>query len=916
MPLPMPLTGRRIALACAGAAALAPPLGAAPIEVSFKPPEIAANEVCVARLPEHELVPLWRDWDGTALPDRPVALVRRDLRLLQQSDPERWAETIRTANDLMLAEVESYDETDRMLDRIDLLIALDDIETLREEKLAETLLELVETGATTSAQMTAAKLLREGIGVPADPERAQEIVLEAAYAGHSSAILRMAELTANGAEIPDWTIDPEVAVTLAFGALLGDIDDRICDRINQIASHYEQGDVVAQDVDLAEDWYRMSARLGGSNGAWSVAQMHMSAEQITRDTTVMVAHLQQAADAGLTYAMLKLGRIYERGALVERDLAKAGQLYAKAAENGDPAALTRLVNLKRDAFDGSPEARAEIIGLLTEMTELPEPPAWAFSRLGNMVLEHEGRWAGEARAVAAFERALEIDPYQVPARNKLGGIAMRHVETPQDFADVTSTLRRVVSANGRSGPMQELQAAYMCRGPGAPMPEKRDYWAEMERISGDKTVDLSPMELRRLSREDDPLVVAQLQTQALNSRATSMANLLTLREANGTADELDPLLSILERTGANTQIALAKVDRALGQTDAAEAHLRQAIEANETGAVMDLVQLLRDSGPEGREARAEIVELLRPLAESGDGEAIRALIELDGETDAETAWARYGDAIERNGDFAALVFALPRLGAPERVDDYLGRIRAVMECHTPKALDLARALHGLDREAEAQHWLDVAEATSRNGWEYVATADTLLDLATNENDATAEAAALYRRGTTAGYPLAIRRLLNMAKAGAIELPKDRQVKLYVEMINGSPNENIPSVLQMIEFAEDQVRDRVEARIDRRELYRQSAEAGNARSQLELAKMIQDEAETAGDLDRYAELLRAAAEQGQPDAMLRMSRAYSYGFGVERSAEKSDKWLRRAAEAGHPEAIRTARMLDTAKEPTQ
>lgn len=913
MPLPMPLTGRRLALACAGAAALAPPLGAAPIEVSFKPPEIAAKEVCVARLPEHELVPLWRDWDGTALPDRPVALVRRDLRLLQQSDPARWAETIRTANDLMLAEVESYDETDRMLDRIDLLIALDDIETLREEKLAETLLERVEGGATTSAQMTAAKLLREGIGVPADPERAQEIVREAAYAGHASAILRMAELTANGAEIPGWTIDPEVAVTLAFGALLGDIDDRICDRINQIASHYEKGEVVARDVDLAEDWYRMSARLGGSNGAWSVAQLHMSAEQITRDSTVMVAHLQQAADAGLTYAMLKLGRIYERGALVERDLAKAERLYTQAAENGDPAALTRLVNLKRDAFDGSSEARAEIIGLLTELTELPEPPAWAFSRLGNMVLEHEGRWAGEARAVAAFERALEIDPYQVPARNKLGGIAMRHVETPQDFADVTSTLRRVVSANGRSGPMQELQAAYMCRGPGAPMPEKRDYWAEMERISGDKTVDLSPTELRRLSREDDPLVVAQLQTQALNSRATSMANLLTLREADGTAEELDPLLDILERNGANVRIALAKVDRALGRTDTAETHLRQAVEAGETGAVMDLVQLLRDSGREGRE---EIIALLRPLAEIGNGEAIRTLIELDDELDAETAWTRYGEAIERNGDFTALVFALPWLGTPERVDDYLGRIRAVIACHTPKALDLARALHGLDREAEAQHWLDVAEATSRNGWEYVATADTLLDLSSGEDDATAEAAALYRRGTAAGYPLAIRRLLNMAKAGQIELPKDRQVALYVEMINGSPNENIPSVLRMIGFAEDQVRDRVEARIDRRELYSRSAEAGNALAQLELAKMIQDEAEGAGDLDRYAELIRAASEQGQPDAMLRMSRAYSYGFGVERSAEKSETWLRRAAEAGQPEAIRTARMLDTAKEPTQ
>ena len=57
-------------------------------------------------------------------------------------------------------------------------------------------------------------------------------------------------------------------------------------------------------------------------------------------------------------------------------------------------------------------------------------------------------------------------------------------------------------------------------------------------------------------------------------------------------------------------------------------------------------------------------------------------------------------------------------------------------------------------------------------------------------------------------------------------------------------------------------------------------------------------------------------QGNDAAMLRLSQAYTYGLGVERSLERADLWLARAAEAGNEEAVRTTRMLETAKEPTQ
>ena len=908
----LPRSGRLIAFAVVGVVGTASHLFAEPVDVTFRPPDIESSEVCVPRSPIHKLVARWKDWDGASLPNQPIALMRRDLRLLRQADAKRWADTIRNANDLLLREVDSYDASDRMIDRIDLLIGLGDIDTLKKEGLPEKLLKIASSGST-SAQMMAANLLSNGIGIEPDPKRAMELIRSAAYGGHPDALLQLAALTSEGTKVPDWDIAPNVAVTLAFGALLGDEDARVCDRINQIASHYEKGKVVKQDVDLAEDWYRLSAKLSGTNGAWNVALLHLDADRIERDTSVMLAHLRQASDAGLTYAQLRLGSIYERGALVEKDLGKAEELYREAADAGDPTALTRLVNLERDTSNGSEEAVAEIISLLEEMIKLPDTPAWAFSRLGNLLLEHEGRWAGEERAVAAFQHALEIDPNQVPARSRLARIAMRYVKSDQDFANVTSELRRVVSANGRSDPMLDLQASYQCRGPSAPQPVKSEYWAAIERFSGDKTIHLTGAQLREQSSNADPLVLAQLQTQALNTRAVSLANFLAIRDIDDDTGKLGALRAIVADAGAKTNSAMADVAMTLGRSDEqVEKWLRQAVENNEAGAKMALVRYLREDGVSSPQERDEILFLVRPLAQTGNGAAIRAIVELDDDVDPAAAWRTYADAIERNGDFEALVFALAHLGSDILVDDYVGRIRAVMSCYSANALELVRAMSALGRDEAAQHWIDIARATAETGWEFVAMADTVRELDLSE-DPVKLAASLYREGIRIGEPLAIRRILQMGKEGKIELTQDDTVDLYVQMVTTSPPQNIPSVLKMASFAPDSLRERIEARINRRDLYAKAAEQGNPVAQLELAKLIQDDARTPSDLKRYADLIQASAQQGNSDAMLLLSKAYSYGFGIERSAKISDEWLMRAAEAGNREAERTARMLETAKE---
>lgn len=54
-----------------------------------------------------------------------------------------------------------------------------------------------------------------------------------------------------------------------------------------------------------------------------------------------------AAKNGHTYAQYRLGKMYENGVIVERDIEKAVQWYQKASENGLSLAKERLKELRR-----------------------------------------------------------------------------------------------------------------------------------------------------------------------------------------------------------------------------------------------------------------------------------------------------------------------------------------------------------------------------------------------------------------------------------------------------------------------------------------------------------------------------------------------------------------------------------------
>jgi TPR repeat protein len=885
--------------ACLAFTAGAPAL-AGPIDVTFTPPEMTAQDLCKPRPPGHEVRARWQDWNGDTLGERSDALVRRDMRLLRGMDAKAWFDTIERAQELLAERSDSYGEADRLRDRLSLLTEAGRTDQIREEGVGQALVDAAPMGSG-SVKTTAAALLSEGrAGVEKDEDAALSLLRSAAYEGNPNAIIELAAMSAAGVDVPDWTIEPDVAVTMAFGAKIGDADPLVCDRINQIASSYASGEVVETDHELAERWYRFSASLGDYNAAWEVAQYHMRAEVIDKDNDVLMDHLRQAAAGHLPYAITELAQVLQRGALADRDIARAKDLYEEAAGYGDMTAYTRLASIAREESDGSAEDLARRIARLGEIIEQPDPPAWAFARLSDAVLERDGRWAGEARAQALTKRALEIDPQQSLARLQKARMDLRYVDTPEAVAALTSSLRAMVRENGHTEFMQGLQYIYHCRAPQAPEPDKAEIWYEAEAFSGDMTITSEALAAKGGGAPTDTLVVtAQLQSQALSERSRSLANLLE-QLGEGAEDGLSDLIAMSAENGEPVNAARGRAAMRQGDRDAARRWLERAVEAGEEGARVDLAKFYAD--PETRDVeRDQILRLATEAAHTGNGAAIELLLEVDPAMDASTAWETFGPDIERNGDARALIFALPHLDDPERIDDYVARIGAVIPCDGGDAVRMVNAMTALDRPEAARHWLDVARVTAAGvDWEMVAVGDALLEHADLYEGAEEAARELYREAAALDYPLAYRKLLSMRKDGQADIPVSEATELWTAYLGQATIEDIPSALRLLSFAEPELKAEVEERVDVRGLYTTAAEKGNPTAQLELAKIILDEQGQDG-AERYAELLTASAEQGQDEAMMLLSEAYAYGIGVETDTEQSRQWLERAAEAGNPTA---------------
>lgn len=897
-----------LAAALLGTAA---PIGAAAqtVPLLFEPPEMAMSPVCLARAPDKDLIAEWSVWDGRALPDRDVGLINRDIRRLAEIDPVAWDPTIQQVVRLLPGVSRGFTPEHGILARIDQMIAMGQLRELKAEGLVQ---QLLDRGDQNSPKMlnALAGFLNEGIGIERDTVRGAEMLMAAGYGGNADALLTLSRLAVAGTAPEGWDINPQLAVTMAFGSLVGQIDPLICDRIARIAREYSNGEVVSMDHPLAVRWYRFAADLGDPIAAWRVAEYELQSELVSKDNAVLVTYLTKAAAGNLPYAQVALGRIYEAGALVPKDLVQARVLYEAAAAGNDRAGLIRLSGFLEAQLPVDPTVEPDFLAALDRLAALEDAPSWVFGKLAAHILDAKGRWAGQAEARALLVKGAALDDSM--SIMMLAQIDFGLARTEAEFFGAVDMLIHAVTTLGEAAPTADLQGAFLCKAPQAPRVEEGAYWASAEAAIGSSSTKFSGPALQRLADNPDPLEMAALQTQALYGRATPLANLLSVLELNGAAES--EIAFWTEYSGGFSSVGTARAGLALARAATPAARLaaldqfRAAVAAGDDGAALKLAKVLLDDREDA--ARTIALGLLLPLAAGGDGAAMALLPVADPATypTPRAAAEAFAEIIAERGDFNALMLALPHLTDPAERETYRGRAVTAMHCGFPDALAFAIAMGAQGDADEARHWLTVAQhLVGQDAWQIVELADTTRSLLGAEGEV--QALAYYEQAYALGNRTAVLRLLRLqGKPTSEGYDRDRVVTLYTDLVALSEPSEVSAVLEDLSRKDRVLGAAVEARLDLDQLYASAAAAGNPSAMREHARRLQLAAVTVDDLAASTDWLVKASQAGDAPAMVMLAQAYSMGVGVPASIDEARGWLMKAAEAGDPNAIEMVKLF--------
>ena len=901
----------RASLSAAFAMLLLSPLHAQTVTLDFEPPEMAASPVCIPRAADADLIAEWGAWDHVTLPDRDIGLINRDMRRLSELDPTRWDAIIEAVTAMLPSVSPSFTEDHVTLARIEHLIALGNLQELKTERLVQ---KLLDRGDANSPRMlnALAGFLSTGVGVERDIPRGEELLMAAGYGGNADALLILARLSVEGKAPKGWDVNPQLAVTMAFGSLVGQIDPLICDRISRIAREYSSGEIVTLNHDLALRWYRFAADLGDPIAAWRVAEYELQSELVIKDNSVLMTYLAKAAAGGLPYAQVTLGRVYEAGALAPVDVPRARTLYETAAAQGDRAALIRLSGFLESQLPLDPGLLPQFLDTLVRLEALEDPPAWVFAKHAVQVEAAQGRWAVQEEVRALLEKGAALD--DPTAIVMLANVKFGAAHSEAAFYTAVDRLIYSVTALGEAGPATDLQAAFLCKAPKAPMLSEAAYWADAEAAIGSSSLLFTGPELAALVDDPDPLVMAALQTQALYGRATPIANLLDVLEKSGAPASSVEFWASYGKRFASVDTARATLALGSATTIATRAaaldQFRAGVALGDQRAALKLAKALLAEGTEP--SRVEAVALLARLAQDGMGEAMALLpaAEPMKYPTLKAVYDAYARQIEQRGDFHAILLALPFLPDPARQETYRARAVTAMACTFPEALSFATASDSLGNEAEARRWLTIATHLAvEDPWQLVELGDSYNALL--EQDGEATALAFYDKAHALGSRTAVQRLLRInGTPSTAGYDQSKAITLYADLVSLSTAEEIPAVLAELGRKDATLRLAVESRLDLDQIYADAAAAGSPAAMREHAIRLRAAAATSEDVANSTIWLIRASEGGDTAAMVMLAQAYSLGVGVPASLEKAREWLAMASAAGDPTASEMIRFIET------
>ncbi|WP_106746443.1 tetratricopeptide repeat protein [Yoonia maritima] len=881
------------------------------LDLEFLPPEITPSHICVPRAPDADTIETWRNWDGVRLPNVDHALIKRDINRLQQINASYWLETIELIITRLAEADPSYAGNNALLARISAMVAAGAFEELSSQQLIAQLAadeELLSPRIKTALS----GYFRNGLGVERDVEHADALLVDAGYSGNADALLTLTKRELAGTSPEGWDVAPELAVTMAFGSLVGELNPSICDRVARIAREYSNGEIVRPNPQLAHDWFRFAADLGDSNSAWKIVEFHMLAENFEKDNDVLLHYLTQAADAQLPYAQIALGRVYETGALVERDLDRTLQLFRAAAKSGGRPGLTRLALFLETYADRYPGTNDERLAALNNLAEHPGAAGWVFSRLADDVYERKGRWGGQAEALVYLERAAELGDMDGSINLAINLVAQRSGE--HEIERAVDLLSYSVSALGGVNPAKLLHGVFMCQAPDSPRVQEAQYWQSIEAATGTSNVEIAARDLIELDNEDDALTIALIQSHALYGRAKAMASYLKyLENSPDTTPEMLAFWHEYSNQYTSVLEALADLEFELAENPAerivAFSLLRQEYKLSGAPAALALAQAILDYQSDTEFSTADVRTLLEAPAGEGQGAAMQLLAALDPSDDSGRAvFEQFADVIEANGDFDALLFAVPFLEA-EKQENYLSRAAGIIPCDYKNVMAMSRLYLEIGNSENAVHWMRIAEYLMEdNPW-------TMVDLARSELnvlgvEAAPKAMDLFERAAALGDVNAPRGMFDLLVTNDAETyDPERAALLITQAMDDPEHAYLNRFLGAYRGANDEVKAEIESRLDMPQVYMVAAESGDIFSMRTYALYLRENAANTTDLATSTEWLARAAEGGDTTAMAELGYALAFGIGTEADLDNAVVWLERAAANGSDKAATITALLN-------
>ena len=875
------------------------------------PPQVEIQNICSPEKGEAKPDDLTVEGGNATLSDtQRLRFIRRDLRRLLADDPDHWFDFIVTLLDWKADIDSTITPLATKLEKIRLHIDAGRLVQLEESRLIAQVRKQ-DMELTSSQRLILAHYYLGGIGVAPDIDYAHELIRIAALAGNAEALLNIARMDIEGNPVPGWEAPLDMTVTLAFSGLLGQMNSSVCRRAERIAREYRNGDVVSSNAEVAYAWYKFAADLGGAEAAWRIVEFHLNADAVSKDNEVMLEYLRLAIERGITVEDEQVDRMISAGDVDEATL-RAILGYNLSADTGEGrptiAPFFQLaVNIDGDFADED----SVQLDYLRELSRFDTAPGWVYTVLAKETLVRKGRWAAEPEALELLEIATaKGDP---EGMQLLAKKLVRQRDNLTQLHRSINLLTESVTRFGLMSSMNHLDNLYRCQANEAPMLPEAEHWATNYRATQDLTVHVSATDLLALDPFHEPLVLARLQSQALDGRIQSLANFVqrvqvdpwatqrALRLWAGRVNQSDKALEVFVEL--DFELATTPAERHLAIELFRRIYLNNGVTTS-----LDLAIALTEDSVRVPAIADEIIALLTKAGNRGEGASIRLKARLlAAEQDPVEVYEEFKDIIEERGDFLALMFAMPFIPA-DKLDDYIDRAVSLMSCGT-KAVDEIGEAYAIHLNPEmSYHWRRIGLALEGgNALSKLRLSD--LQMQAFRDGRSPGPKDIFSRLLAEGEESATRNLYLLTADPDLPTYNPEQASEFLLTVLESGKTGDESwVLRHYRQAVPAVRAIMARKINIDQIYRRAAQSGDAEAQLEYGLLLRQTATNSSDLQDSSRWLNEAAEAGNVIAMTELGYALAIGLGARSNPQIALTWLEKAGQAGDERAKELARLV--------